>query len=116
MLEFVAVVADLERSRLWLWRADPGCARPVASETWDWLLECEGGCEATERGDGEVENSVDLGRPMALGPGEVEAFLEKGLLRTDMARWHSEFSDGEKPWDTSGYQFGIAAAIDGVVM
>jgi hypothetical protein len=32
VLEAVAVVADLERSRLWLWRADPGCAKPVASE------------------------------------------------------------------------------------
>jgi len=39
-----------------------------------------------DRGDGEVAKRVDLGLPTALGPGEVEAFLEKGLLRTDMAR------------------------------
>lgn len=35
VLETVADVADRERSRVWLWRADPGCASPVATEAWD---------------------------------------------------------------------------------
>ena len=44
---------------------------------------------------------VDFGLPRgALGPGEVEAFLTKGLLRTDMAGWHSGLSSGgKKSWD-----------------
>jgi hypothetical protein len=93
VLDAVALVADLDRSRLWLWRADPGCAKPVASEAWDWLLVCNGGGEAAERGDADAENSVDFGRPMALGPGEGEAFLANGLLRTDMASCQSSATE-----------------------
>lgn len=53
-----------------------------------------------ENGEGEVKRA-DLGLPTALGAGEgEEAFLAKGLLRTDMVRWHSELSNSvAKTWD-----------------
>ncbi len=63
-----------------------------------------------ERGDGEVEKMLDFGRPVPLGPGEGEAFLENGLLRTDMSRWHSELSN----WDDGRH--GMLAAVESVLL
>lgn len=72
-------------------------ARPIAGTAWDWLLECEGGVGlgTADTGDGEVKRA-DLGLPTALGAGEGdEAFLAKGLLRTDMMRaFGSELNNG----------------------
>lgn len=57
------------------------------------------------RGEGAGAKRVDLGLPgprLGPGEGEGEAFLAKGLLRTDMARWQSGLSGREKPWDSGG--------------
>lgn len=55
----------------------------MPSELKDWFLVCEGEADV-ESGDLAGENSADFGLPGASGPGEGEAFLTKGLLRTDM--------------------------------
>ncbi len=60
------------------------------------MVECEG---VAGIGEGDRKRA-DLGLPAALGAGEGdEAFLAKGLLRTDMARGHSELRLVEKPWN-----------------
>lgn len=114
VLEIVDVVADLESSRWWLDRSGWGCAGPDGpelGEAWEWLREWDGGLGAAmgegARGAGAGAKRVDLGLPgprLGPGEGEGEAFLAKGLLRTDMARWQSGLSGREKPWDSGGWR------------
>jgi hypothetical protein len=76
-------VPDLEWSRTWREEVVAVGANTVPSELKDWFLACEGEA-VVESGDFEGENRADFGRLGASGPGEGEAFLTKGLLRTDM--------------------------------
>jgi hypothetical protein len=55
-------------------------------ELWDCVLVWEGGEGMPVSSDGDEGARTDLGRPRPLEPVEVEAFLAKGLLRTDMVR------------------------------
>lgn len=79
--------APLEPSRVGAARIDAAGASAAAIDVCDCVRECEGRTGIEDRGDVEDENKADLGLPTAPEVGEVEAFLAKGLLRTDMARW-----------------------------
>lgn len=87
-------VASLDGPRPWLLRIGTGGASAAAAakfcELWDSVLEWAGGEGVPVKRDGEVGDRTDLGRPGPPEPDEVEAFLAKGLLRTDMGRSWSE--------------------------
>jgi hypothetical protein len=55
-------------------------------ELWDCVRVWDGGEDMPVNSDGEDGARTDFGRPRPLEPAEVEAFLAKGLLRTDIAR------------------------------
>jgi hypothetical protein len=79
-------VASLDAPRAWPFRMGAGGAN-AASDDWDCVRTCVGGGEGMPvSSDGEEGATTDLGRPRPLEPVEVEAFLAKGLLRTDMVR------------------------------
>ncbi len=52
----------------------------VVMDAWDWVLECDGGVDMLDRGDGD-ENRADLGRPLLLGTDDGDPALANGIWR-----------------------------------
>jgi hypothetical protein len=83
-------IPSLDKARTWLVRRGTGAANVVAAKLCDCGRAWAGTGGVPGSGDGEDGARTEFRLPGPLEPVEleveVEAFLAKGLLRTDMAR------------------------------